>query len=46
MNVFLQEIQRQLSCLGPEKQRLTERLLHLTQNNSSEHSHSPEAINE
>uniref|UniRef100_A0A8C1Z4G8 Intersectin 2a n=1 Tax=Cyprinus carpio TaxID=7962 RepID=A0A8C1Z4G8_CYPCA len=35
MTVLLQEIQRQMSRLGPEKQRLTERLLHLTQNNSS-----------
>ncbi|KAL1253625.1 hypothetical protein QQF64_015854, partial [Cirrhinus molitorella] len=29
------EIQRQLSRLGPEKQRLTDRLQHLTQNKSS-----------
>ncbi|XP_051511663.1 intersectin-2-like [Myxocyprinus asiaticus] len=29
------EIQRQMSHFGPEKQRLTETLLHLTQNNTS-----------
>ncbi|XP_058612265.1 intersectin-2a isoform X2 [Onychostoma macrolepis] len=33
LQLQFEEIQRQLSCLGPEKQQLTERLLHLTQNN-------------
>uniref|UniRef100_A0A8C2DZ74 Intersectin 2a n=1 Tax=Cyprinus carpio TaxID=7962 RepID=A0A8C2DZ74_CYPCA len=35
LQLQFEEIQRQLSRLGPEKQRLTERLLNLTQNNSS-----------
>uniref|UniRef100_A0A8C1L8T9 Intersectin 2a n=1 Tax=Cyprinus carpio TaxID=7962 RepID=A0A8C1L8T9_CYPCA len=35
LQLQFEEIQRQLSRLGPEKQRLTERLLDLTQNNSS-----------
>ncbi|XP_016311609.1 intersectin-2-like [Sinocyclocheilus anshuiensis] len=35
LQLQFEEIQRQLSRLGPEKQRLTERILHLSQNNSS-----------
>uniref|UniRef100_A0A671LG67 Intersectin-2-like n=1 Tax=Sinocyclocheilus anshuiensis TaxID=1608454 RepID=A0A671LG67_9TELE len=35
INSLQLQFERQLSRLGPEKQRLTERLLHITQNNSS-----------
>ncbi|XP_052390302.1 intersectin-2a isoform X1 [Carassius gibelio] len=35
LQLQFEEIQRQMNRFGPEKQRLTERLLHLTQNNSS-----------
>uniref|UniRef100_A0A672QE76 Intersectin-2-like n=1 Tax=Sinocyclocheilus grahami TaxID=75366 RepID=A0A672QE76_SINGR len=42
INSLQLQFERQLSRLGPEKQRLTERILHLSQNNSSEHSHRPE----
>ncbi|ROL51010.1 Intersectin-2 [Anabarilius grahami] len=35
LQLQFEEIQRQLIHFGPEKQRLTDKLLHLTQNNSS-----------